>query len=530
MITSEQNIPTDAVSRAKIQEVLFKPLGVDVLEKLSAHIAESELKSGKVIDLTDYKPKDYHFADLEEDEVAKGLQEASLNENQEGLNETILVIDDNSGIRDLLTRILWDQKYRVITAKNGQEGYEKAVDIKPDLIVVDWMMPVMNGIEFINKLHENEELFTTPTILLTAKSGEQYKLEGHKEGATAFIPKPFDEGELISSIKNLLELKSKERELEELLLYKHKMAEIGELMPMLTHELKNALMEGSISTSSVIDKSNFFEHFNSSFPADLWRKLIYSFFSESIDFHQQSARKKLLVFSEQNQRKEEILHNLTIYLKRLSLDVKDMQRVWQIMLESDYDNLMRMFSLFNLLINLSRLIKSSERVKEIIGSVLNYSRNNENISDISFREIVKSCYNLIEKKIALNEISFKNSVNPDLFFKGNNSEIHQVVLNIIGNSIDALSDVKNRQKEITVGSRMANGRTIFSIQDNGPGIPKENLEKIFNKSFSTKGEKGNGIGLHICKNLVEKNNGQISVSSEKGQTTFLLEFDTKDYS
>ncbi|MBF0443639.1 MAG: response regulator, partial [Oligoflexales bacterium] len=124
--------------------------------------------------------------------------------------EHILVVDDNVDMLELVTGYLRGSGYIISTALNGKEAVDKALSKKPDLIVADWMMPVMSGPELVKYLKNHARLSAIPVILLTAKSDDLSKKEGISLGADAFLGKPFDQLEFLSLIKNLLKLKQGE--------------------------------------------------------------------------------------------------------------------------------------------------------------------------------------------------------------------------------------------------------------------------------------------------------------------------------
>lgn len=115
----------------------------------------------------------------------------------------ILVVEDNQEMQDYIQSLL-SSHYRVETAMDGANGFEKALEVKPDLIISDVMMPQMDGFEFCKKIKAHQDLATTPFILLTAKSAAQYKLMGARHGADLYISKPFDPHFLLQNVNNLL--------------------------------------------------------------------------------------------------------------------------------------------------------------------------------------------------------------------------------------------------------------------------------------------------------------------------------------
>ncbi|MDR0395638.1 MAG: response regulator [Tannerella sp.] len=116
---------------------------------------------------------------------------------------TVLIVEDNEELIQILSR-LFEPFYRVIQARNGEEGLQMARTGKPDLIVSDVMMPVMNGIEMCNELKNNIELCHIPLVLLTALDTVEHNLEGLQQGADDYIGKPFHAKILLMRCNNLI--------------------------------------------------------------------------------------------------------------------------------------------------------------------------------------------------------------------------------------------------------------------------------------------------------------------------------------
>ncbi len=131
----------------------------------------------------------------------------------------ILVVDDNPDLRAYVSRILRQKGYQVGVARNGQEGFRVAWELRPQLIVTDLMMPEVSGLDLIRMIRDKEELKGTPIILLTAKADETTRIEGTERGADAYLSKPFNDRELLAEVRNLLLLKEKEQEVTQLNAY-----------------------------------------------------------------------------------------------------------------------------------------------------------------------------------------------------------------------------------------------------------------------------------------------------------------------
>ncbi len=116
----------------------------------------------------------------------------------------ILLIEDNDDIRENTAEILELANYKVITAANGKEGVEMALEHMPDLIVCDIMMPVLDGYGVLHAIHKNELVKNTPFIFLTAKTERTDQRKGMDLGADDYITKPFDGTELLNAVDSRL--------------------------------------------------------------------------------------------------------------------------------------------------------------------------------------------------------------------------------------------------------------------------------------------------------------------------------------
>jgi len=122
----------------------------------------------------------------------------------EETSKKILVVDDEPDVASLLTLMLKSQGYDVITARDGQEALEKARNQNPDLILLDVMLPKMDGYKVARMLKFDENFSHIPIILLTAKIQEKDRQTGLEMGANDYVTKPFDTGSLLSKIKEML--------------------------------------------------------------------------------------------------------------------------------------------------------------------------------------------------------------------------------------------------------------------------------------------------------------------------------------
>jgi DNA-binding response OmpR family regulator len=120
------------------------------------------------------------------------------------MGNRIFIADDESGFVSTLKSRLEFEGFEVTTASDGKSALERIREESPDLILLDIMMPAMNGYQVCRELKEDPETSPIPVLMLTAKSQESDKFWGKEAGANAYVTKPFDMDELIGEIRGLL--------------------------------------------------------------------------------------------------------------------------------------------------------------------------------------------------------------------------------------------------------------------------------------------------------------------------------------
>ena len=154
-------------------------------------------------------PDEQEFEQQGLEELSAHLSQTLSNPDESGLSsETVLFVDDNEDIRKYLRDIL-EGKFKLIESKDGLEALNRTLETIPDLVVSDVMMPKMDGLELCNRIKSDTRTSHIPVILLTAKSGEEEKIEGLRHKANDYIIKPFNTEELILKINNLIETRRK---------------------------------------------------------------------------------------------------------------------------------------------------------------------------------------------------------------------------------------------------------------------------------------------------------------------------------
>jgi signal transduction histidine kinase len=162
---------------------------------------------------------------------------------------TLLIVDDEERNIRLLKALLAPQNYNLLHATHGEEALRQLAEHPPDMVLLDVMMPKINGFEVCRRLKQDEKTKTVPVILVTALSEKQHRIQALEAGADDFITKPVDQTELTVRVKSLLRIKSYQDEisdqLREIAAKNAKLQELEKvrdgLAHMIIHDLRNPL-------------------------------------------------------------------------------------------------------------------------------------------------------------------------------------------------------------------------------------------------------------------------------------------------
>lgn len=175
--------------------------------------------------------------------------------------------------------------------------------------------------------------------------------------------------------------------------------------------------------------------------------------------------------------------------------------------------------------DLEVIVRETKRCREIVKGLLDFARQSPAEKNrVAINEVVERSAQILANQLAKHKIQIEKQLAPDLpEIEADANQLQQVLVNLIMNASDAIGESGGT---ITIASALvpdeanANARLMqLQVRDTGCGIPQENLSKIFEPFFSTKGQKGNGLGLAIVWGIVEKHNGRIAVESKLGEGT-----------
>lgn len=175
---------------------------------------------------------------------------STLKENTKDEQDKILVVEDEKYTRLIIEKLLKKNNYDVYTATNGKDALDIVEEIKPKLIIADWNMPVLNGIDLCKAVKRNDKLKSIYFILFTAKISLEDRVEGLDSGADDFMIKPTENEELLARVRTGLRVVNFQSELTKI---EHDKA-IVEMACTIGHQMSNPLNSLIFSLKSLQDK------------------------------------------------------------------------------------------------------------------------------------------------------------------------------------------------------------------------------------------------------------------------------------
>ncbi|MGD8367688.1 MAG: hybrid sensor histidine kinase/response regulator [Desulfobacterales bacterium] len=360
------------------------------------------------------------------------------------MEDKLLLVDDEEGIRKVLDITLTDLGYRVYTAADGKEALQLFRENNPPIVLTDIKMPGIDGVELLRRIkHENPD---TEVIMITGHGDMDLAIQSLKNEATDFITKPINDDILEISVR-----KARER-----ILIREKLRDYTASLEALLREkstLQDRLSSLGLRISSI---------------------------SHGI--------KGLLTGLDGG-----------IYLVDGGFRKENPEQVkegWSIVKEM------------------------VERIRKMVLDILFYARERKlSIEPVDVRRFCEEVAQSVETKLADCGIEFETDfAGADGKFAADKGYLRTALINILENAADAC-----REKGPAEGGRVTfraageDGTLLFEIADTGIGMDGETREKIFNLFFSSKGNRGTGLGLYISRMVVEQHGGTIRVRSHPGR-------------
>jgi signal transduction histidine kinase len=426
---------------------------------------------------------------------------------------TILIVDDNLNNLKVLCGAIADYGWEILVATDGETALEQAEYANPDLILLDVMMPIVDGFETCKNLKANTATHEIPVIFMTALSDTVDKVKGLSIGAVDYITKPFQTEEVLARINIHLKLRFLTKQLEE------QKQDLEKRVLERTAELSNTLHELQESQLQLVqsEKMSTLGQLVAGVAHEVNNPL--GFISGN--------------FSLISQYTSDMISHLKLYHKYYPNPVEEIvEDAENIYLDDVIQELPEIIAAIKL---------GTDRIRNISNSLRNFSRS-DTVNKVSFNvhEGIDSTLMILKHRLKANEkrpeIEVIKNYGELPLIECYSGQLNQVFMNIISNAIDALeeytdsqvNEIDERLNTITISTQINSSQKFvsISIKDNASGMPEEVRNKIFEQFFTTKNVgKGTGLGLSISKQIVEdKHQGKLSCFSQLGQgTEFLIE-------
>jgi PAS domain S-box-containing protein len=490
-----------------------------------------------------------------------------ISDNSEFSVETILIVDDSAANVELLYQILGNEGYKIITADNGKDAVKQVSEHKPDIILLDIMMPVMDGLETCKILKGNQETKEIPVIFISAKSRQEDIVNGFGVGGSDYITKPIQVQELLARVRTHLRLQSlkiqkqKSEQLQtrlgrilessfsEIYIFhsvtlkfiqvnaagqKNLGFDMDELGQRTAYDLKSGVAKDALEElliplrnneeQIITFESTLIRKDKTTYPVSVRMQFMQNesppvFFAIVNDISERKvAEDRLLKYSIELERSNRELHN---FASIAAHDLNDPLRKVIAFSDrlKDTNNKLNDKSLDYI----NRMQKSTYKMQNLISDLLEYSSvtlSSKPFQKHDLTQIGKESLHNLESRIENSNGKVEIADLPAL--EVDSSQIQQLFQNLISNSL------KYRREGVSpvvkIHSHSVNGNFIDIIfEDNGIGFEEKYIEQIFEpfkRLHGTSEYEGTGIGLAICKKIVERHYGSITAKSipEEGAT------------
>lgn len=378
---------------------------------------------------------------------------------------TILIIDDEESIRNLVEIILESRGYSVAKAGDALQGMALVASLRPELVILDYMLPGMDGKETLTRIKAGFP--DTYVIMFTGKGNERIAVELMKAGASDYMLKPFSNQDLIERVTNVLKIRRVELKNRELVLEREQ----------LLHEIKawNEELEARIQKES----------------ADL-RKA----HAEVVQSQKLATLGYLAAGMAHEIRNP--LNSISLFAQLIKEGVSDTER-------AEY---------------VEKIFQEVDRVDATLRKLLDTAKRPRfELTDVDIVAVIQKSLDSFTPKMNTQKVTLKFLPKNNLpGLKADPAELEQIFTNLFLNAIDEMPD----GGELAVELDQDGSDITIRVSDSGGGIPEENLSSIFDPFFSTKA-RGTGMGLPIVLRIIRNYGGRIEVvATGKGGTTFLI--------
>jgi signal transduction histidine kinase len=376
--------------------------------------------------------------------------------------ERILVVDDERIILELTSMILRSRGYEALTAESGQDGLQLVATERPALVLLDYMMPVMDGLTALKQIRQQYP--ETYVIMFTGKGSEEIAVELMKAGASDYILKPFNNQDLVDRIENVLRLRRIELHNRELVQERERLLREIEVW---NQELERRVEEKTLE----LEKAN----------------------REILQVEKLASLGHLSAG---------MAHEIRNPLNSISLFAQ--------ILRSNFQEGEEMAGYVD------RILKEVDRIDDLLVKLLAASKRPRfELQAVFLPEVIDRVLDGFADQCSSQGVSVdRQFVTSPPSLQADAAEIEQIFTNLFTNALFEMP----QGGELDVRLYHDEQAIHIVVSDSGGGIPEENLNKIFDPFFTTK-PRGTGFGLSVVLRIIKNYHGRISVDSTPGNGT-----------
>lgn len=382
------------------------------------------------------------------------------------MREKLLIIDDERMILELTSMVLRSRDFEVLVADNARDGYKIIEQENPALVLLDYMMPEINGLEALKEIRQRfPETFV---IMFTGKGSEEVAVELMKAGASDYVLKPFSNAKLVECIDSVLRIRSIELRNQELVQEQQRL--LGEI------ERWNCELEQRVELKT----------------AELERA-----------HHEVLMSAKLAALGHLS---AGMAHEIRNPLNSISL----FAQVLRAGRENDPE--CQSYS--------EKIISEVERIDAILVKLLSTSNRAQfQLRTIYIDEVIEESLQPFQQQIVLQGVDLQKHISgPIPSILADAGEVGQIFSNLFSNALFEMQE----GGILSISVEHDNKEVLITVEDTGKGIPAEHLNNIFDPFFTTKA-RGTGFGLSVVLRIVKTYAGRIHVESKPGHgTTFQI--------
>lgn len=451
----------------------------------------------------------------------------------------VLLVDDTEQNRYVLSRILARAGLEVEQCTTGKEALERVKDC-PDLVILDVKLPDLSGYEVCRRIKADPVTRSLPVLQISASFvSNESKVQALEGGADGYLTHPIDATVLVATVKSLLRLKQAELiSRQSAQQWQSTVDALPEYLVLLDTENKvvrcnRAFVELSGKTFSdvighdgvailkqLLGSAEFLTHPETSrYVAEQQHGQTWFLVTADAVMTGQQRFGSIVVLTNITERKlaEETLR----HTEKLAAT----GRLAQTIAHEINNPLEALTNLIYLSTHtedqgeiqgfLQQATRELERVAKITKQILSFHRETKIPVEVDFQDMVQSVLALYVIQLEAKHIEVDYQKGPPFSIHGFPGELRQVFANLIGNAIDASPDRGCLCIRIRAGSLEGAPGVVFTIHDEGPGIPRELRNRVLEPFFTTKELKGTGLGLWLANSLVMKHRGSLRFRSRR---------------